>query len=163
MRELATGMTVFGIISSFFDYLTFGVLLSLGASPPIFRTGWFLESVISEVLVLTTLRTRYLFWRSRIGRPLFWLGAIVIFIAVVLTYSRFANAFGFIWLPGSFVSPLFMILTGYLIRTELAKIFLFKQKRLNRLRKVVGSYAGKHARAFQFKRLSLDAVRSTGA
>ena len=64
-------MITFGILSSVFDYATFGVLLLLlKASPDQFRTGWFIESVVSAALVVLVVRTRLPFYRSRPGRSL---------------------------------------------------------------------------------------------
>jgi len=63
-------MVVFGVVSSFFDFLTFGVLLwLLRASPTQFRTGWFLESVVSASLIVLVVRTRRRFFQSRPGHP----------------------------------------------------------------------------------------------
>ena len=58
-------MIVFGLISSVFDYLTFGVLLWLGATMEQFRTGWFIESIVSAALVVLVVRSRRPFFKSR--------------------------------------------------------------------------------------------------
>ena len=62
-------MFFFGILSSVFDYLTFGALIFiLGATPELFRTGWFQESVISAVMIVLVIRTRRPFIKSRPGK-----------------------------------------------------------------------------------------------
>jgi P-type Mg2+ transporter len=59
----------FGLVSSVFDYVTFGVLLFVvHASPDEFRTGWFIESLLTELAVALVVRTRRSFYRSRPGR-----------------------------------------------------------------------------------------------
>ena len=58
-------MMTFGLVSSFFDFLTFAVLLALGANAAQFRTGWFVESVISAALIVFVVRTSQPFFRSR--------------------------------------------------------------------------------------------------
>src|SRR5438067_8658404 len=64
-------MLTFGLLSSIFDYLTFAVLLLvMHASPDEFRTGWFVESVISASAVVLVIRTRRPFFKSRPGKPL---------------------------------------------------------------------------------------------
>ncbi len=64
-------MLTFGLVSSIFDYLTFGVLLLiLHANPEQFRTGWFVESVISASLVVLVIRTSGPFYRSKPGKAL---------------------------------------------------------------------------------------------
>ena len=70
MRYIRAFMLTFGLTSSAFDFLTFGTLLALGVSTVQFRTGWFLESVLSELLILLVIRTRRFFLKSPVGRGL---------------------------------------------------------------------------------------------
>ena len=66
---IARFMVVFGFVSSIFDFPTFGVLrMIFHAAPPLFRTGWFVESLLTELLVALVVRTRRPFFRSRPGR-----------------------------------------------------------------------------------------------
>ena len=61
-------MVLFGLVSSVFDFLTFGTLLFLfHASPEEFRTGWFIESLLTELVIALVVRTRRVFFRSRPG------------------------------------------------------------------------------------------------
>ena len=69
-RFIRNFMMTFGLVSSVFDYATFGVLHLLGATAQQFRTGWFLESVVSASLVVLVVRTRRPFFMSRPSRPL---------------------------------------------------------------------------------------------
>jgi Mg2+-importing ATPase len=89
-------MVLFGLISSIFDFLTFGVLLFLfRASPEEFRTGWFIESPLTELVIALVVRTRHVFFRSRPGKLLLVSTLIVIGITLVLPYLPFNF---FIWL-----------------------------------------------------------------
>ncbi len=73
-------MLVFGLLSSVFDYMTFGVLLFLlHATPEQFRTGWFIESVVSASMIVLVIRSRRPFFRSRpTGRLRIATGAIAV-------------------------------------------------------------------------------------
>src|SRR5678809_1166825 len=73
MRFIGRFMLEFGILSSAFDFLTFGALLGLfHATPELFRTGWFVESLLTELVVALVVRTRRPFFRSKPGAVLFW-------------------------------------------------------------------------------------------
>src|SRR3954453_11453158 len=65
-RQIRRFMVTFGPLSSLFDFLTFAVLLAgLGAGAAEFRTGWFVESLATQTLVVFVIRTRRPAWRSR--------------------------------------------------------------------------------------------------
>ena len=115
-------MVLFGLVSSVFDFLTFGVLLILyRASPAEFRTGWFIESLLTELVIALVVRTRRVFFRSRPGKLLLTSTLIVIGITLVLPYAPFSFLFGFIPLP----APLMLMMLGltalYVLVTEIAK------------------------------------------
>lgn len=74
---------LFGLVSSIFDFLTFSTLLFVfHASPEEFRTGWFVESLLTELVIALVVRTRHLFFRSRPGR--FLLISTIAFVGVTL-------------------------------------------------------------------------------
>ena len=116
-------MLIFGPISSLFDFLTFGVLLlALGVNEHVFQTGWFVESLFTQVLVVLVIRTRRSpFWRSRPSRPL--LGAIVgaLAAAVLIPLSPLGPALGFAPLPPAFWLLLVVLVAAYLALVELVK------------------------------------------
>jgi Mg2+-importing ATPase len=115
-------MLTFGLLSSIFDYLTFGVLLwLLHAGPAEFRTGWFVESVVSAALVVLAVRTRGSFLRSRPGRGLLGMTLVVVATTVVLPYTPLSRAFGFVRLPPSFLGLMGVIVLGYVVGVELVK------------------------------------------
>lgn len=115
-------MVTFGLLSSVFDYLTFGLLLMvLHASPVQFRTGWFLESVISASLIVLVIRSRKPFFRSRPGKPLMLATFLVVVTTLVLPFTPVARLFDFRPLTISFVILLGGIVALYIIATEITK------------------------------------------
>ncbi|NLD84041.1 MAG: HAD-IC family P-type ATPase, partial [Clostridiales bacterium] len=78
LRGIRNFMIVFGLVSSLFDYATFGLLLlAARAAEPLFQTGWFVESLLTELAVALVIRTRRVSWKSRPGRLLMGLSALV--------------------------------------------------------------------------------------
>lgn len=120
-REIQSFMIVFGLISSCFDFLTFGSLLAIHVSPAIFRTAWFLESLLSEILVLLIIRTRRWSFRSRPGGAMAGLSLGVALIACALPWIPGGEWMGFAPLPGNVVALLAVILFGYCLASEAAK------------------------------------------
>jgi P-type Mg2+ transporter len=115
-------MVTFGILSSVFDYLTFGLLVFvLHATPEQFRTGWFLESVVSASLVVLVIRSRKPFFRSRPGKYLILATFLVVVATLVMPYTPVARLFDFRPLPISFVILLGGIVALYIIATEITK------------------------------------------
>jgi Mg2+-importing ATPase len=116
-------MLIFGPISSLFDFVTFGLLLlALGVNEKAFHTGWFVESLFTQVLVVLVIRTRLSpFWHSRPSKPL--LGAIVgaLAAAVLIPLSPLGPALGFEALPPVFWLLLAVLVTAYLALVEIVK------------------------------------------
>ncbi len=115
-------MVRFGLISSLFDMLTFGALLWLfRASPEEFRTGWFLESLLTELVIALVVRTRRPFYRSRPGNLLLVSSVAVIMLALVLPYLPFSSIFGFVPLPAPLIAAMIGLTAAYVVVVELAK------------------------------------------
>lgn len=120
-------MIVFGIISSFFDFLTFGVLyFFLSATVEQFRTGWFVESVVSASLIVLAIRTSRRFYHSKPSPYLFGGVLLVVAATCVLPFSSLAPLFGFTPLPLVFFVAVVAIVAGYFVSVEVAKKFFFK-------------------------------------
>ena len=121
-------MVLFGLVSSIFDVLTFGTLLFLFRSSPVeFRTGWFFESLITELVITLVIRTRHLFFRSRPGKLLLVSILAFIGIALVIPYLPFLSVFGFIPLPLPVLLAMLGLTVLYVLVTELTKKYFYSR------------------------------------
>jgi Mg2+-importing ATPase len=119
-------MVVFGLISSVFDYLTFGVLLLLmHENAKGFQTGWFTESVISASMIVLVVRTPLPFYKSFPGKYLFIATVLVQVFVLALPYLPFAGLFGFTPLPLIFYGWMLLIVAAYVFSAELAKRWFY--------------------------------------
>jgi P-type Mg2+ transporter len=123
-------MATFGLVSSVFDYLTFGILLLLlHASVEQFRTGWFLESVVSATLIVLVVRTRRPFFRSRPSPYLILATLLVIVFTIALPYAPLARKLGLAPVPPAFLLTLLAIVALYVLSAEAAKRVFYGQPR----------------------------------
>ena len=121
-------MVLFGLVSSIFDFLTFGVLLFLfRATPEEFRTGWFIESLLTELVIALVVRTRRMFYRSRPGSLLLVSTMIIIGVTLVLPYVPFNFLFGFIPLPAPLMLTMLGLTALYVLVTEVAKKYFYSR------------------------------------
>ncbi|HEU4505802.1 MAG TPA: magnesium-translocating P-type ATPase [Nitrospira sp.] len=115
-------MLTFGLVSSVFDFLTFGALLwILEASPEQFRTGWFIESVISASAIVLVIRTRRPFVTSRPSLSLGLATLAVGMVTLLLPVLPIAAPLGLTPMPPSFLMVLAAILFGYVLTAEMVK------------------------------------------
>lgn len=115
-------MLVFGPVSSVFDFLTFYVLLYLfGAGEALFQTGWFIESITTQVLVVFAIRTRRPFFRSTPHMLLIVMALGVITIAISLPFSPIGRSFGFVAPPQLFFFFVISATLAYLGIVDIAK------------------------------------------
>ncbi|UUT34836.1 HAD-IC family P-type ATPase [Microbacterium elymi] len=122
-------MLLFGPISSLFDFATFGLMLvAFHAAPPEFRSGWFIESIATQTLIVFAVRTRRVpFLRSRPALPL-TLGVLaVVALGTWLPYSPAAGFLGFTPLPAPFFLALVGMVVAYLVLVELAKVLYYSR------------------------------------
>lgn len=121
-------MIFFGLMSSIFDYITFGVLLFvLKADPTLFRTGWFIESVLSASFVVLVIRTRKPFYKSRPSNYLLITTLIIGLITILIPYLPFSSLLGFSPMPTMFLFALSTILISYIALAELGKKIFYKK------------------------------------
>jgi Mg2+-importing ATPase len=119
-------MVVFGPISSIFDYATFGLLiLMLGTkNEDSFHTGWFVESLFTQILVVLAIRTRMSpFWRSRPSKQLGAAIVAALAAAVLIPLSPLGSVIGFGGLPWQFWLLLVGLVAAYLTMIEIVKRF----------------------------------------
>jgi Mg2+-importing ATPase len=116
-------MIVFGPLSSLFDFATFFVMLVvLDASHSEFRSGWFVESLATQTLVIYVIRTRRVpFLRSRPSKPMMIVPVATAAIGAVLPFTPLADALGFTALPLAFFLILLGMIGAYLVLVEVAK------------------------------------------
>jgi P-type Mg2+ transporter len=119
-------MVLFGLVSSAFDFLTFAALLFLfRASPQEFRTGWFVESLLTELVIALVVRTRHLFFRSRPSALLLMSTAAMVVVTLALPYLPFHYLFGFIPLPAPLLLAMIGLTALYVLVTEAAKKYFY--------------------------------------
>jgi P-type Mg2+ transporter len=123
VRMIRRFMLFFGPISSIFDFATFGIMLGVfGAGAPLFRSGWFVESLATQSLVVFAIRTRRVpFWRSRASRPLTITTLSCVAIGAILPFSPLAHVLGFTALPAGFFAFLVAMVVVYVALIELGK------------------------------------------
>lgn len=115
-------MLIIGPISSAFDFLTFYILLAiLNANEALFRTGWFVESLSTQVLVIFIIRTRGNPFKSRANPVLVATSCAIAIIGALLPFSPLASYFGFVPPPGRFYLLLAAMVVDYLVIVEFAK------------------------------------------
>ncbi|QDG94354.1 hypothetical protein NIBR502774_17410 (plasmid) [Rhizobium sp. NIBRBAC000502774] len=119
-------MITFGLVSTVFDFLTFGFLLYIArAKEQLFQTGWFVESLITELAIVFVIRTRKAFWKSSPSCLLAWLSLATLVLAIAVSYLPFAGWLGFVPLPPFVLPGLLVITVLYLLASEATKRWLF--------------------------------------
>ena len=128
INKIRKFMFVFGPLSSVFDFLTFGALyFILHSSPEQFRTGWFIESVVSASMVVLIIRSRRPFFKSKPGKYLSLANLLVITAVLILPFTPLGVIFSFTELPVLFYPVLGTILLLYVISAEIAKCYFFRR------------------------------------
>jgi Mg2+-importing ATPase len=120
-----------GPISSIFDYLTFFMLLyvfNCWNDPALFHTGWFVESLLTQTLIIHIIRTNKIpFIQSRASWPLILTSVIIVAVGAWLTVSPLADTLGFVPLPPLYWLYLAITMAGYAVLTQLVKIWFIRR------------------------------------
>ncbi|WP_062537850.1 magnesium-translocating P-type ATPase [Mizugakiibacter sediminis] len=133
MRAIARFVLCIGPISSLFDYATFGLMwyvfrVNDAAHAALFQTGWFVESLLSQTLIVHVIRTgRIPFVQSMASLPLRVATATICLVGMMLPFSAAASWFGFVPLPGGFWPYLAAIVLAYMALTQVAKGWLIRR------------------------------------
>ena len=131
--ELTRFILFIGPVSSIFDYTTFFMMLYLfhcwdPARASLFQTGWFVESLLTQTLIIHVIRTNKIpFLQSRASWPLMLTSVIVMGIGIYLPHSPFASALGFVGLPALYWPLIVLTLLSYVVLTQFVKGFLLKR------------------------------------
>jgi Mg2+-importing ATPase len=121
-------MMTIGPVSSLFDLATFFLLLRvLGANERLFQTGWFVESLATQVLVIFVIRTSGSALRSRPARLLVATSLLVVAVAFALPFTPLGPALGFVRPPAIFFAMLFGMVAAYLVAVESVKRWFYRR------------------------------------
>lgn len=121
-------MTVIGPVSSLFDFATFFLLLRLFArDEQLFQTGWFVESLATQVLVIFVIRTQGNPFRSRPSRPLVITSLAVVTTALAIPFTFVGKLLGFRPLPPAYFAVLVPLVATYLLAVETVKRWFFRR------------------------------------
>ena len=120
-----------GPISSIFDYLTYALMLfvfNAGKNPALFRTGWFVESLFTQTLIIHVIRTNKIpFIQSRASTPLILTSLLIVTIGAFLPFSPLASTLGFVPLPAAYWGYLAAMLLCYVMLTQLVKTWFLRK------------------------------------
>jgi len=121
-------MVTFGLLSSVFDFLTFGALLFLlKAGTEQFRTGWFVESVVSACLIVLVVRSRRPFFRTMPSRYLLVATHVIVGLTVLIPFTPLAEVFKFTSLSLEYLLLLLAIVVLYILTAELTKVLFYRR------------------------------------
>ena len=121
-------MLTFGLISSLFDLATFWILINIfHADETLFRSAWFIESTLTELVVMMVLRTQRPFWKSRPGRGLAISSALLAVVVVALPYLWIGPKLQLDGIPGSLLLTFVALIAFYAALNELVKRIVLKE------------------------------------
>jgi Mg2+-importing ATPase len=128
MRFIRRFMLTFGLLSSVFDYVTFGLLLLvLHVKEKVFQTGWFIESVVSAILIVLVVRTRLPFFKSLPGKYLSAATAFILLLVLILPLTPLSPLFGFIRIPLTLYGWMLLVVICYVLAAELTKRWFYRK------------------------------------
>ncbi|MCL4528128.1 MAG: magnesium-translocating P-type ATPase [Chloroflexi bacterium] len=120
-----------GPISSIFDYMTYFIMLYVfhtWNNPTLFQTGWFVESLFTQTLIIHVIRTNKIpFLQSRASRSLMLTSLVIVLVGAYLTISPLASTLGFVALPPLYWPLLFGMLLCYIILTQIVKMWFVRK------------------------------------
>jgi Mg2+-importing ATPase len=122
-------MIFIGPISSIFDFVTFGVLIFVfHASQPLFNTGWFLESLCTQTLVIHIIRTGKIpFIESKPSQFLMFTSVYIVTIGLIIPFTPLGKFFGFVVPPPTYFIALLLIVVSYLFLVQIGKKWFIKK------------------------------------
>jgi Mg2+-importing ATPase len=124
LGEVLRFTLVMGSLSSLFDLITFTVLLKVfHADADSFRTAWFVESIVTQILVIFIIRTWGWAWGSRPDRVLTATSLLTLAAAIALALTPLGHGLGFVALPASLLGAIAVIACGYLVSAEIVKVY----------------------------------------
>jgi len=129
--DIGRFMFFIGPISSIFDYLTYFMMLfvfNAWNNPSLFQTGWFVESLITQTMIVHVIRSRKIpFFQTWASLPLVITTVSVVATGILITFSPFASYFNFVRLPLLYWPLLAVMLFAYILLTQLVKTWYIKK------------------------------------
>jgi Mg2+-importing ATPase len=121
-------MLEFGLVSSMFDLFTFAMLLFLfHANESSFRTAWFIESLLTELVIALVVRTRRRFYQSRPGGVLLWSTVALAVLTYLIPFLPFSAILGFVPISLPMLAAISAITALYMFAAELAKSWFYRR------------------------------------
>lgn len=131
IQDIKNFMLIVGPTSSVFDYITFGVMAFIFNAlhnEALFQTGWFVESLISQTLIVHIIRTNKIpFIQSTASLPVILMTSVIMCIGIWLPFSPFAGTLGLVKLPVEYWLILVAMMTGYVLLTQSVKMYYIKK------------------------------------
>jgi len=129
VKYIKNFMMIIGPISSIYDFLTYGVMLFIfHAQAELFHTGWFIESLCTQTLVIHIIRTGKIpFIESRPSKFLVFMSIIIVSIGIAIPFTPLAKPFGFVRPPAMYFVALFIMVTTYLFLVQKVKRFFIRK------------------------------------
>jgi Mg2+-importing ATPase len=128
IKAIRKFMITFGLLSSVFDFVTFGLLLlMLRVNEGQFRTGWFLESVISASMIVLVIRSKKPFFKSKPGKYLLMATLSISVLTLILPFTPLGTLFGFTALSFTTYLSLLLIVVVYIVAAEVTKTIFYKR------------------------------------
>jgi Mg2+-importing ATPase len=129
IKQIRNFMVVFGLVSSLFDILTFVALYLLAEMvPAVFRSGWFVESLLTQLLTIFIVRTYKPFYQSRPAKLLIVSALGIGLLAIGLPYSPVAPWFGLVPLPFHILLLMLAISLVYMVSAEFVKRAFYRRQ-----------------------------------
>jgi Mg2+-importing ATPase len=126
-------MMIIGPISSIYDFLTFGILLWVfhaSTNASLFHTGWFVESLATQTLVVLVIRTAGNPLKSRPSRPLMISVLVIVAVAVLLPFTAVGELLQFTLLPISLLGAIALLAVTYLLLVQTVKSWFYRRHAL---------------------------------
>ncbi len=129
VKYIRNFMMIIGPLSSIYDFLTYGVMLFIfHAEAKLFHTGWFIESLCTQTLVIHIIRTGKIpFIESRPSKFLMLMSIIIVSIGIAIPFTPLAQPFGFVKPPPLYFVALFIMLVTYLFLVQIVKKWFIKK------------------------------------
>lgn len=127
IKDIRNFMLTFGLVSTFFDFLVFGILLlGFDVSADEFRTAWFVESTLTELAAMLVLRSALPFWKSRPSTALLSSTIALAVVVLLLPYFAFSSVISLVSLSLPLLLTLVGVIVAYVVANEVTKVRYFK-------------------------------------